>query len=98
MMVILRFSCVSVIALIMSFASAQEVRHGTVVAVDEGTGSVTIRPPPARTVGANGLAEPSDRFAVQDALLFDALHAGDKVTFESQEISGVNTITQLQKE
>jgi Cu/Ag efflux protein CusF len=35
---------------------------------------------------------------VQDGLLFNALRDGDRVTFISQEINGVNTITKLQKE
>jgi Cu/Ag efflux protein CusF len=98
MKVISRLSCVSVLALTMSFASAQEARRGTVVGVDEATGSITIQQPQAGTVGANSPAAPPDRYAVQDGLLFNALRAGDKVTFSSQEISGVKTITQLQKE
>ena len=98
MKVISRLSCVSVLAMTMSFASAQEVRHGIVVGLDEATGSITIRQPKPGTVGANSPAGPPDRYAMQDGLLFDALHAGDEVTFNSQEINGVNTITQLQKE
>ena len=96
--VISRLSCVSVLALTMSFASAKEARRGTVVGVDEATGSITIQQPQAGTVGANSPAAPPDRYAVQDGLLFNALRAGDKVTFSSQEISGVKTIPQLRKE
>lgn len=98
MKVISCLSCVSLLALTMSFASAQEARHGIVVGVDEATGSITIQQPQVGTVGANSPAGPPDRYAVQDGLLFNALRVGDKVTFRSQEISGVNTITQLQKE
>ena len=98
MKVISRLSCVSVLALTMSFASAQETRSGTVVGMDEASGSITIQQPQSGTVGANNPAGPPDRYAVQDGLLFNALRAGDKVTFSSQEISGVKTITQLQKE
>jgi len=43
-------------------------------------------------------ARSSDKFAVQDGLLFNALREGDKVMFISQKINGVNTITKLQKE
>ena len=78
--------------------SAQEARRGTVVGVDEATGSITIQQPQAGTVGAASPATPPDRYAVKDGLLFNALRAGDKVTFSSQEISGVKTITQRQKE
>jgi Cu/Ag efflux protein CusF len=96
MKALFRLSCVSLLAL--TFASAQEARRGTVVGVDEATGSITIQQPQAGTVGADSPAASPDRYAVQDGLLFNALRAGDKVTFNSQEVSGVKTITQLQKE
>jgi Cu/Ag efflux protein CusF len=91
-------SCVSLLALTISVASAQEARRGTVVGVDEPTGSITIQQSADGTVGANNPARSSDKFAVQDGLLFNALRTGDKVMFNFQEINGVNTITQLQKE
>src|SRR3954465_3845689 len=115
-MKVISLSCVSVLALTMSFASAQEARRGTVVGVDEAAGSITIQQPQAGgggdeaagaitiqqpqagRVGANSPGGPPDRYAVQDGLLFNALRVGDKVAFSSQEISGVNTITKLQKE
>ena len=90
-------SCVSLLALSMSFASAQEARRGTVVGLDELTGSITLQSSDG-TVGANNPARSSDKFAVQDGLLFNALREGDKVMFISQKINGVNTITKLQKE
>jgi Cu/Ag efflux protein CusF len=98
MKVIPCLSCVSVLAIAMSFASAQEPRHGTVAGVDEATGSITIQQPHAGTVGANSPAGPPEKYAVQDGLLFNALREGDKVAFSSQQINGVNTITQLQEE
>lgn len=91
MKVISCLSCVSVLALTMSVASA---RRRSVVGVDEASGSLTIQQPPAGTVGANSPATPPERFAVQDGLLFNAVRVGDNVAFSSQEISGVNTITQ----
>jgi hypothetical protein len=36
-------------------------------------------------------------FVVQDGLVFNALTQGDEVTYSSREISGVNTITDIQK-
>jgi Cu/Ag efflux protein CusF len=98
MKVVCRLSCVSVLALTMSVASAQEARRGTVVDVDEATGTITIQQLQAGTVGANSPAGPSDRFSAQDGLLFNALRVGDKVAFSAQEIGGLNTITQLKKE
>jgi Cu/Ag efflux protein CusF len=91
-------SCVSLLALTMSFASAQEARRGTVVGLDEQTGSITILQSPDGTVGANNPARSSDKFTVQDGLLFNALREGDKVMFISQNLNGVSTITKLQKE
>jgi Cu/Ag efflux protein CusF len=90
--------CVSLFALNLSSASAEEARRGTVVGLDETTGSITIVQSPDGTVGANNPARSSDKFAVQDGLLFNALREGDRVMFISQEINGVNTITKLQKE
>jgi len=86
MLVISRLSCVSVIALTMSVASAQELRRGTVVGVDEASGSITIQQPLAGTVGASSPAGPPNRFTVQDGLLFDALRVGDKVAFSSKRL------------
>ena len=79
MKVISRLSCVSVLALTMSVASAQEARRGV----------WTNQQPQAGTVGANSPAGSPDRFALQNGLLFNALRVGDKVAFSSQEISGV---------
>jgi Cu/Ag efflux protein CusF len=91
-------SCVSLLALTVSFASAQEAQRGTVIRVDEPTGSITIQQSRDGTGGTNNPARPPDKFAVQDGLLFNAVSAGDKVTFSSQEMNGINTITQLQRE
>ena len=98
MNIISSVTCVSLLALTVSLASAQEARRGTVVGVDEPTGSITIQQSPDGTVGANNPAGSPDKFAVQDGLLFNALRAGDKVRFSAKELAGVNTITQLQKE
>jgi Cu/Ag efflux protein CusF len=92
-------SCVSLLALTMSFAAAaEEARRGTVVGLDETTGSITVLHAQDGTVGADNPARSSDRIAVQDGLVFNALREGDKVMFISQEINGVNTIIKLQKE
>jgi Cu/Ag efflux protein CusF len=90
--------CVSLLAQTTSFALAQEAQRGTVVGVDEQAGSITVQRSPDGTVGASSPARSSDKFAVQDGLMFNALGAGDNVLFSSQEINGVNTITRLQKE
>ena len=81
--------------LAVSSASAQQMR-GSIEHVDEPHGSITVHRAPEGTVGASGFG--SETFAVQDGLLFNALHEGDKVVFTVREINGVNTITKLQKE
>ena len=80
----------------ISDASAQEMRRGTVVNVDEASGSIAIQQTLTGTVGSSGGA-PVSKYAVQDAMLFNALSQGDEVKFTSQEINGVNTITKLRK-
>jgi Cu/Ag efflux protein CusF len=71
--------------------------RGLIEKVDEPNGSITVQRTPEGTVGASS-ATKSDKFAVQDSLLFNALREGDKVSFTAQEINGVNTITNLKKE
>jgi Cu/Ag efflux protein CusF len=80
----------------ISNASAQEMRRGTVTNVDEASGSITIQQTLTGTVGSSS-GPSASKYAVQDALLFNALRQGDEVTFTSQKIDGVNTITKIQK-
>jgi Cu/Ag efflux protein CusF len=90
------FLLCATLALAASSASAQQVR-GLVEKVDELNGLITVQRTLEGTVGASSAAV-SNKFAVQDGLLFNALREGDKVTFTVQEINGVNTITKLEKE
>jgi Cu(I)/Ag(I) efflux system protein CusF len=90
------FLLCAALALAASNASAQQIR-GLIEKVDEPSGLITVQRTPEGTVGASSAAV-SDKFAVQDGLLFNALHEGDKVAFTVQKINGVNTITKLQKE
>jgi Cu/Ag efflux protein CusF len=86
----------AVLTFAASSASAQQMR-GSIEKVDELHGSITVQRAPEGTVGASGTIG-SEKFAVQDGLLFNAIREGDKVVFTVQEINGVNTITKLQKE
>jgi Cu/Ag efflux protein CusF len=81
---------------IVSNALAQGEQPGTVTNVDESSGSITIQRIPDGTVGSS-TGTNSAKFAVQDAMLFNALTQGDEVTFRSQRINGVNTIIKIQK-
>jgi Cu/Ag efflux protein CusF len=82
--------------LVISTASAQQVRDGSVSKIDEPNGTITIQQTPDGTVGTSNAA--SSDFKVQDGLLFNALRAGDKVTFTVDDINGAKTITKLQRE
>jgi Cu/Ag efflux protein CusF len=77
-------------------ALAHDEQHGTVTNVDESSGSITIQPIPDGTVGSRAGTN-SEKLAVQDGLIFNALTQGDEVTFSSQQIDGFNTITKIQK-
>jgi Cu/Ag efflux protein CusF len=79
-----------------SNAFAQDQQRGTVTDVDESSGSITIQLRSNGTVGSS-TGTNSAKFAVQDGLVFNALTQGDEVTFSSQQINGVNTITRIQK-
>src|SRR5450631_4597555 len=70
--------------------------HGSVSKIDEPNGTITIQQTPDGTVGTSNAA--SSDFKVQDGLLFNALRAGDKVTFTVDDINGAKTITKLQQE
>jgi len=84
------------LTLAASSASAQQMR-GSIERVDEPHGSITVQRPMEGTVGASTTVG-SEKFAVQDGLLFNALREGDKISFTVREINGVKTITTLQKE
>jgi Cu/Ag efflux protein CusF len=86
--------CTSLI--VPSNAYAQEARQGTVTSVDEASGTITIQQNSDSTVGSS-TGTNSAKLAVRDGLVFNALTQGDEVTYSSQEISGVNTITDIHK-
>jgi Cu/Ag efflux protein CusF len=90
--------CLTVFASVSvaSIAFAQDQQRGTVTNVDESSGSITIQLRFNATVGSS-TGTSSAKFAVQDGLVFNALTQGDEVTFSSQQINGVNTITRIQK-
>jgi Cu/Ag efflux protein CusF len=93
-LIALAFAAIS--TLVISTASAQQVRHGSVSKIDEPNGTITIQQTPDGTVGTSNAA--SSDFKVQDGLLFNALGAGDKVTFTVDDINGSKTITKLQRD
>jgi Cu/Ag efflux protein CusF len=81
--------------LISSAASAQALM-GTVTKVDRISGTVAIQLTQSGTTGAN--AGGAEEFKISPGLSLDTLHAGDKVTYSVTEISGVKTITKLERQ
>jgi Cu/Ag efflux protein CusF len=84
-------------AIVCSGAFAEQTGMGTVSRLDEANGKIAIQQTRSGTVGANA-GGASEEFRVQDGLLFNALQEGDKVTFTTDEIGGIKTITKLQKQ
>jgi Cu/Ag efflux protein CusF len=82
---------------IISAASAQQPRTGTITEINRINSTIAIRQTQSGTVGANtgGAAE---EFKVQGGVSLDALHAGDKVNFSATEAGGTKTITKVQKQ
>jgi Cu/Ag efflux protein CusF len=85
------------IAVMSSAALAQQALTGSITKVDELNGKITIQQTQSGTVGAN-TGGAADDFKVQDGLLFNAMRAGDKVTFTVTDIGGVKTITKLERQ
>jgi len=77
-------------------AYAQEGMKGEIAAVNEATGTISIKQN-SGTVGSASTAAAID-FKVQDGLLFNAVKPGDKVTFIAKKVDGAMTIIQLTRE
>ena len=90
-------ACAVMLLVAASTASAQQAIKGTVTAVDEPAGTISIQQTSSGTVGASGGAA-TDSYRVKDGLLFNAVHLGDKVVISVETIDGAKTITRLDKE
>jgi Cu/Ag efflux protein CusF len=89
-------ACALTIVLAMSSASAQQAIKGVVTGIDEPAGTISIQQTASGTVGAGGAA--TESYRVNDGLLFNAVHLGDKVAISVETINGAKTITRLDKE
>ena len=77
---------------------AQEGLKGEITKIDELKGTITIKQSSVGTVGASSEAGTVRDFKVKDGLLFNAIQAGDKVVFTTEQVDGNLTITKMQKE
>jgi Cu/Ag efflux protein CusF len=77
---------------------AQDAMKGEIAKVDEASGTISIKQSPAGTVGAGSDAAAIRDFKVKDALLFNAVKAGDKVVFTADTVDGNLIITKMQRQ
>jgi hypothetical protein len=67
---------------------AQETLHGLIIAVDEKNDRLTVQL----------MSNATEDFRVQDGLIFNAVHGGDRVEITIESINGAKTIVALRKE
>ena len=77
---------------------AQEAMKGEITKLDEASGTISIKQLPAGTVGAGSESAAIRSFKVKDALLFNAVKAGDKVVFSADTVDGNLVITKMQRQ
>ena len=77
---------------------AQETLKGEVATVDEASGKIGINLAGTGTVGSSGGTTAPTNFKVRDALLFNAVKPGDKVSIMVEGSGDARIITQLRKE
>jgi Cu/Ag efflux protein CusF len=78
-------------------ALAQESRQGTISRVDPAKGTIAVLEAQAGTTGSSAMFTPQE-YKLKDALLFNAIKDGDRISFTMEEKDGVKTITKLQKQ
>ena len=68
---------------------------GEVRKIDEGTGKITLKHGPAKSLG---MEEPMTMvYRVKDPALLKQVKVGDKVTFEAEEAASGYTVTKMEK-
>ena len=73
-------------------ARADDSQTGLVMQLNRLTNTISIKRVQTGTVGAN-TSNAAENFKVKDGLSTDNLHAGDRISFESDDKSGVLTLT-----
>ncbi|WP_194391896.1 copper-binding protein [Bradyrhizobium sp. CCBAU 51765] len=68
---------------------------GEVKKIDEGTGKITLKHGPAKSLG---MEEPMTMvYRVKDPAMLKQVKVGDKVTFEAEEAASGYTVTKMNK-
>lgn len=92
---------VAAIALWGPALAQQQGSAGTITGINRLTGTVAITSTQSGTVGSNApeaAPAPAEEFKVKDGALLDAVHAGDRVTYDVDETGGAKTITKLERQ
>lgn len=80
----------------MPAALAQDAVEGMITRINRLNGTVAIQQIQSGTVGASTTAA-AEEFKVQDGVVLEQVHAGDRVTFTATDSGGVKTITRLER-
>lgn len=84
------------VALTVGTVAAQGASiSGEVKKIDEGSGKITLKHGPAKSLGMD---EPMTMvYRVKDPAMLKQVRTGDKVTFEAEEAATGYTVTKIQK-
>ena len=83
-------------AVMVTVALAQSAAiDGEVKKIDEGTGKITLKHGPAKSLGMD---EPMTMvYRVKDPAILKQINVGDKVSFEAENVDNRYTVIKLQK-
>ena len=87
------------IGMIATSAYAADDMTGMVTKIDRLNSTISIQQTQKGTVGGSaGGAGALQEYKTKDAVMLDAVHAGDRVTYSATETNGTGTITKLKKQ
>jgi Cu/Ag efflux protein CusF len=86
---------VAAITIAGSAALAQVTQTGRITKLDPQQGTIELEHPANGLAGAPNVLDP---FKIQAGLAVSNLKAGDRVTFTSEPVGGVWTVTKIQKQ
>ena len=93
------FAGAAVVGMLASSAYAADDMTGMVTKIDRLNSTISIQQTQKGTVGGSaGGAGALQEYKTKDAVMLDAVHAGDRVTYSATETNGTGTITKLKKQ
>ena len=92
------FAGAAALSMLATSALADDLT-GMVMRIDRLNGTISIQQTQKGTVGGSaGGAGALQEDKTKDAVMLDAVHAGDRVTYSATETNGTGTITKLKKQ